>query len=196
MNEKHTVDTRGYMCPIPVSMVSRKMNSLVTGEHLTVLADDADFKNDISRWCYETGNRLIHTGKEEGTHVVEIQRGEGFHGETIMERMKFYALGVKLHVVAILLKILPVRKINYLVTFSSINEGIRADQWLQSDVNDMNVSYTMLPVPEEITDHCGVVFGFSELKNAKKMYNYLKENKFVVEDIYQKDKQEQFEIVT
>jgi len=28
------------------------------------------------------------------------------------------------------------------------------------------------------------------------MYNYLKENKFVVEDIYQKDKQEQFEIVT
>jgi len=28
------------------------------------------------------------------------------------------------------------------------------------------------------------------------MYNYLKENKFVVEDIYQKDKQEQFKIVT
>ena len=195
MADTHEVDTRGFFCPIPVAMVSRKMNSLVTGDRLTVYADDGEFKNDIAHWTYETGNTVLDMQKDGNGYRVEIQRGEGFHGETLRERVKFIATGVKLHAIAMFYKILPVKKIRYLLTFSSVNEGLRADQWLQSLDKEGRTGYVTMPVPDDITDHCGVVFGLTHQEEAEDLYNLLQKNRFVVEGIYQKDNHGQFKPV-
>ncbi|HEK25305.1 MAG TPA: sulfurtransferase TusA family protein, partial [Hydrogenobaculum sp.] len=42
-----TVDTRGLFCPLPLTLVSRKLKEIPVGEKLMVMADDKAFKKDI-----------------------------------------------------------------------------------------------------------------------------------------------------
>jgi TusA-related sulfurtransferase len=176
-----TVDTRGLFCPLPLSMVSRKLKEIPVGEKLMVMADDKAFKKDIEVWAFESGNKLIDFKEENGYYVAIVERGKGFHGEKLMDKVKFIALGVKLHAIKHTLDLIPFRKPKYLITFVSVSEGVRADKFLQE--KNMN-SYVKLPVPKEIYPHCGIVFGFSSKEKAFETYQFLKENKFAVEDVF------------
>lgn len=185
-----TVDTRGLFCPLPLTMVSRKLKDIPVGEKIKVLADDKAFKKDIEIWSYETGNRLIEFKEENGYYVAIVERGKGFKGENIWDKVKFISLGVKLHIIKHLLDLLPSKKPRYLITFVSVAEGIRANNFLME--KQMNSSYVMLPVPKEIYPHCGLVFGFRSKDDAIKIYNFLKENKFAVEDIHFVDREKKY----
>lgn len=91
------IDTRGLFCPLPLTLVSRKLKEIPVGGRLKVLADDKAFKKDIEVWAYETGNKLAEFKEENGYFVVIIERGKGFKGESIIDKIKFISLGVKLH---------------------------------------------------------------------------------------------------
>ncbi|HSV98300.1 MAG TPA: sulfurtransferase TusA family protein [Spirochaetota bacterium] len=175
------VDTRGYSCPIPIAMVSRKMHHLAEGDTVTVVFDDAGFRKELEAWCAETGNAFIDYKLEKNFHTAVIGKGAGFKKEGIKATMAFILLGIKLHFIKIILGIIPVKRIRYLITFVSIPEGLRADRWLDENGNKKHVA---LPVPSDITAHCGVVLGFSGREEAEKAYRLLLDNRFAAEDVY------------
>lgn len=185
-----TVDTRGLFCPLPLTVVSKKLKEIPVGERIKVLADDKAFKKDIEIWSYETGNKLIEFKEENGYYVAIVERGKGFKGESLWDKVKFISLGVKLHIIQHILDFLPSKKPKYLMTFVSVAEGIRANKFLTE--KNINSNYVMLPVPKEIYPHCGLVFGFKSKDEAVKIYQYLKENKFAVEDIHIVDKEKKY----
>ncbi|GAB6072173.1 sulfurtransferase TusA family protein [Venenivibrio stagnispumantis] len=188
------VDTRGLFCPLPLTIVSKNLKEIPVGERLKILADDKAFKKDIEIWAYETGNKLLEFKEENGYYVAIIERGKGFKGENIIDKIKFISLGVKLHFIKHLLDLFPPKKPKYLLTFVSVAEGLRADKWLKEEKN-VNNKYILLPVPKEIYPHCGLVFGFLNKEDAINIYNLLKENKFAVEDIHIVDKDKKYPVL-
>jgi len=184
------VDTRGLFCPLPLTIVSKELKNIPVGEKIKVLADDKAFKKDISIWAFETGNKLIEFKEENGNYIAIIERGKGFKGENIIDKLKFIFLGIKLHIKKHLLDIFFTKKPEYLITFVSVAEGLRADKWLKEKKLDRK--YVMLPVPKEIYPHCGLVFGVKKEEDAIGLYNLLKENKFAVEDVHIADKKRKY----
>ncbi|RMA97686.1 sulfurtransferase TusA family protein [Hydrogenothermus marinus] len=184
------VDTRGLFCPIPLTIVSKELKNIPVGEKIKVIADDKAFKKDISSWAFETGNKLIEFKEENGYYVAIIERGKGFKGEKLIDKIKFISLGVKLHIKKHLLDIFFTKKPKYLITFVSVAEGLRANKWLEE--KKLNKKYVMLPVPKEIYPHCGLVFGLKKKEDAVGLFNLLKENKFAVEDIHIVDKEKKY----
>jgi TusA-related sulfurtransferase len=186
------IDTCGYSCPINLAMVSRKLKGLEIGDTLEVISDEPEFKKQIKTWSYETGNQVIDFKQQENSCVTRLRKGSGFRGDTLIENIKFVALGVKLHFIKTLLQIIPLKKIQYLVTFVSVAEGLRAQGWLQErEIRN----YIPLPVPNNITKHCGLVFGFQNKRDAIEIFKLLDESKFAVEDIYFEDKDKSYKIL-
>ncbi len=186
------IDTSGYSCPINLAMVSRKLKGLEIGDTLEIISDDPEFRKQIKTWSYETGNHLIDFKQNEDVCITRLRKGAGFKGETFAENVKFLALGIKLHFIKTLLQIIPLRKIQYLVTFVSVAEGLRAQGWLQEKEIK---NYIALPVPNDITRHCGLVFGFKNKSDAVKIFKLLDEAKFAVEDIYFEDKDKSYKVL-
>ncbi len=190
MQKMKEVDTRGLFCPLPLTIVSKELKSVPVGEKIKVIADDKAFKKDISVWAFETGNKLVEFKEENGIYIAIIERGKGFKGENIIDKLKFISLGVKLHIKKHLFDIFFTKKPKYLITFVSVAEGLRADKWIKEQGLDLN--YTLLPVPKEIYPYCGLVFGTRDKETALKIYNILKENKFAVEDVHKVDKAKKY----
>jgi len=123
------VDTRGLFCPLPITFVSRKMRHMPEGVQAEILADDRVFKRELESWCFETGNRLVDFTEKGGCYRALIQRGNGFHGDSLREKLDFIRLGVKIHIMAIVTQFMPGTSPKYLITFVSIGEGERAHQF-------------------------------------------------------------------
>jgi TusA-related sulfurtransferase len=172
--QMNVIDTSGYSCPIPLAMISRKLKTIAVGDTLKVISDDSEFKKEIK------------------IYVSLIQKGSGFKGETIIEVAKFIGLGVKLHFIKAFLQVIPYKKIKYLISFVSVLAGSKANKWLQE--NGIN-GYTLLPIPNGITKHCGLVLGFSKKSDAIKIFKILEDEKFAVEDIYFEDKDKSYHIL-
>ncbi len=51
-----TVDARGLLCPLPVTMARRKMEALRAGEDLLVLATDPEAPIDLAAWAVDHGH--------------------------------------------------------------------------------------------------------------------------------------------
>ena len=192
-SEKFGIDTSGYSCPINLAMVSRKLKGLEIGDTLEIISDDPEFKKQIKTWSYETGNQLIDFKQKDNTCITRLRKGVGFKAETLVENLKFFALGIKLHFIKTLLQVIPLKKIQYLVTFVSVAEGLRAQGWLQEKEIK---NYVSLPVPNNITRHCGLVFGFKNKNEAVKIFKLLDEAKFAVEDIYFEDEDKSYKTLS
>ncbi len=179
------VDTSGYSCPIPLIMLSRKLKRTEVGDTLKVISDDPSFNKEIKIWSYKTGNPLLNIMSEGEDHIAWVRKGSGFKAETMLETVKFVSLGIKLHFIKTLLQLIPLKKIKYLVTFVSVAAGLRANGWLE----DQGIkNYTLLPIPDGITKHCGLVLGYEQKNDAINTFKLLKQNKLEVEDIYFEDK--------
>ncbi len=186
------VDTRGMFCPTPLIFVSKELKNIPVGKRLKVLADDKAFKKDIKIWCHDTGNRLISLEENNGVITAVIERGKGWHGDTLTEKLKFYAIGVKLHLYDYFFRIFRSAGPKYIITFMSIPEGFRAIDFLkEKGIND----FVTLPVPDEIYEFCGVVIGFKNKERAIEVYNFLKKNRFGVENIHIVDRKRKYPVL-
>jgi hypothetical protein len=94
-----------------------------------------------------------------------------------MEAVKFISLRVKLCFIKTFLQLLPTK---------------RAHRWLEEKGIK---NYTLLPIPDGITKHCGLVLGFERKNDAMKVFKLLEQNKFEVEDIYFEDKNKSYQIL-
>ncbi|SNZ09961.1 TusA-related sulfurtransferase [Persephonella hydrogeniphila] len=186
------VDTRGMFCPTPLIFVSKELKNIPVGKRLKALADDKAFKKDIKIWCHDTGNKLVSLEEKDGVITAVIERGKGWHGDTLFEKLRFYAIGVKLHLYDYFFRIFKSAGPKYIITFMSIPEGFRAIEFLEKrGITD----FVTLPVPDEIYEFCGVVIGFKDKNRAVEIYNLLKENKFGVENIHIVDRNRKYPVL-
>ncbi len=69
-----TLDTIGKKCPQPLFEVHKAMQEMITGDVVTVTADDPAFKLDIEAWCRRTGNSLEDLQKGDATYTARIRK--------------------------------------------------------------------------------------------------------------------------
>ncbi len=182
----HKLDLKGLMCPIPIVMTSEKMKRLKEGEILEVEATDPGFEKDIWNWCKQTGNELLSLSKDKDITRAVIKKTATSHEPSIVGWIKFHSLGVKLHIKYYLIKFLPfIKKPDHFITFVAISEGLKAEKFLKN-IGEKDTK--LLPVPDEIDPHCGVVIGVKGIEKAKAIYELLNKKGFGVEAIYRYEK--------
>jgi TusA-related sulfurtransferase len=184
-NEKTVIDTRGYSCPISVALIAKTMNTVSDGSFVEIISDDPSMKKEIEQWCVESGNIMNTVVIDNSIARFEIIKGKGYKPQSLLDMIAFFLLGVRLHIRKIFVSLFKKDTTQCLITFVSVAEGMRAHYWLQNNYPEL--SYTLLPVPNAITKHCGVVIGLSNLTLAKELFGLLRSNDFKVEDIYIKN---------
>lgn len=59
MDDQNTLDATGLLCPLPVLKARKRLQSLASGDRLTVLADDPAAIVDVPHYCAEAGHELV-----------------------------------------------------------------------------------------------------------------------------------------
>ncbi|TYQ17808.1 UNVERIFIED_CONTAM: NADPH-dependent 2,4-dienoyl-CoA reductase/sulfur reductase-like enzyme [Acetivibrio alkalicellulosi] len=65
----------GLSCPGPIVQIYQKMNEVIEGTILEVVATDPGFSNDIKSWCAKTGNTLLEVKQENDKIKAMIKKG-------------------------------------------------------------------------------------------------------------------------
>lgn len=71
---RHTLDVRYQLCPIPVIRTQNMVNRLPDGDIIEVLCTDPGTLHDIPAWCRIHGHRLLDSeqGKDQIRIVLEV----------------------------------------------------------------------------------------------------------------------------
>ncbi len=72
--ETHTVDARGYDCPMPLLMAKRALNGLQRGQLVRVLATDSGSVRDFEVFAQQSGHRLLSSEEEAGVFIHLLQK--------------------------------------------------------------------------------------------------------------------------
>ena len=67
------LDARGLLCPLPVLKARKRLQTVVSGEVLTMWADDPAAVIDVPHFCAESGHELIEA-REDADHQVYVIR--------------------------------------------------------------------------------------------------------------------------
>lgn len=68
------LDARGLFCPEPVFRTKIEVERMQVGETLTVLADDPNAEEDISRWVKRNGHELLSLQKNDTELEFSIKK--------------------------------------------------------------------------------------------------------------------------
>jgi|GEM_PF-1171995 len=64
------LDCRDMLFPMPILKIQEAIESLHTGEMLTVLANDPSFRTSLTAWANKTGNEVINFSGVETKRAV------------------------------------------------------------------------------------------------------------------------------
>lgn len=70
---KHELNARNLLCPIPVIRTQNKIASLENGDHLVVYCTDPGTMHDIPAWCRVHGHTLVSAEETRDEIIIEIQ---------------------------------------------------------------------------------------------------------------------------
>ncbi|MEN3033885.1 MAG: sulfurtransferase TusA family protein [Aquificaceae bacterium] len=181
---RKTLDLSGLMCPLPIVMTSEKIRHMNEGDVLQVISTDPGFDRDVHSWCAQSGNELLELKKEDGKVIAIIKKSPNSRNSSLIYWIKFHALGVKLHIRQFLMFLNPfVKKPDHFITFSAISEGLKAEKLLEG-------KYKLLPIPNAIDPHCGVVLAIRGKSEAREVFDNLTKSGIAVEAIYEKNGRE------
>jgi tRNA 2-thiouridine synthesizing protein A len=68
------LDARGLSCPLPVLKARKRLQAMVSGQRLRVLATDPKAPADFRLYCSESGHRLIAQHEAGAEFQVLIER--------------------------------------------------------------------------------------------------------------------------
>lgn len=69
------IDVKGKMCPLPVALTKRKLESMVAGQLLEVVGEgEAEFEN-IQRWAKNNGHGVVEVSKSDSEFRIVIKKG-------------------------------------------------------------------------------------------------------------------------
>ena len=71
---RHTLDVRHQLCPIPVIRTQNAVNRLPSGDLLEVVCTDPGTLHDIPAWCRIHGHKVLDSkqGRDEIRIVLEV----------------------------------------------------------------------------------------------------------------------------
>jgi tRNA 2-thiouridine synthesizing protein A len=68
------IDVKGKMCPIPVALTKRKLESMASGQLLEVTGEgEAEFEN-IQRWVKNNGHEVVEVSKVDVEFKLLVKR--------------------------------------------------------------------------------------------------------------------------
>lgn len=70
---RHRLDVRGLLCPLPVIRTQECVETLATGTLLEILATDPGVLQDIPAWCRVHGHALIASERDGGCIRITIE---------------------------------------------------------------------------------------------------------------------------
>jgi len=68
------LDTRGYLCPLPVLKVRKRLHGLPSGSVLRLVADDPAAVVDVPHFCVESGHKLLGVEMDGNASVYLIRK--------------------------------------------------------------------------------------------------------------------------
>jgi tRNA 2-thiouridine synthesizing protein A len=68
------LDARGLSCPLPVLKARKRLQAMVPGSRLRVLATDPKAPGDFRLWCEESGHRLLEQSQDGEVFVLVLER--------------------------------------------------------------------------------------------------------------------------
>jgi tRNA 2-thiouridine synthesizing protein A len=75
MSERHELDARRLLCPLPVIRTQDRIKDLPPGDELVVHCTDPGVLNDIPAWCRINGHEVIDTEQQDREiHITILVR--------------------------------------------------------------------------------------------------------------------------
>lgn len=71
---ENTLDATGLLCPLPVLKARKRLQSLASGDTLTVHADDPAAVIDVPHFCAEAGHTLVKTDTDGSVQIYIIRK--------------------------------------------------------------------------------------------------------------------------
>lgn len=68
------LDATGLLCPLPVLKARKRLQSMASGEILTMTADDPAAIVDVPHFCAEAGHELVESSEVEGVQFYRIRK--------------------------------------------------------------------------------------------------------------------------
>lgn len=75
MNQKHVLNARRLLCPMPVIRTQEKVKTLKTGDILEVICTDSGVLQDIPAWCRINGHKILESFNDEYDYVIVLEVG-------------------------------------------------------------------------------------------------------------------------
>ncbi len=75
MNQKHVLNARRLLCPMPVIRTQEKVKTLKTGDILEVICTDSGVLQDIPAWCRINGHKILDLFNNEYDYVIVLEVG-------------------------------------------------------------------------------------------------------------------------
>ena len=73
-NEEEKLDTSGQVCPMPVVLTKRKLDSLKIGQILEVTGDCSPSLENIEKWAKNHGHEVLEASKSDGGFKIRIKK--------------------------------------------------------------------------------------------------------------------------
>jgi tRNA 2-thiouridine synthesizing protein A len=70
---RHALDARNLLCPLPVIRLQDKVKTLNAGDVLEVACTDPGAMSDIPAWCRINGHRLVEARTEGREIIITIE---------------------------------------------------------------------------------------------------------------------------
>ena len=65
MDIKDELDTTGFLCPLPVLKLKKRIKNINKGEVIKIFTDDPAAELDIPHFCNETNNKILKKKQEK-----------------------------------------------------------------------------------------------------------------------------------
>ena len=69
------VDSVGLLCPMPLLLAKRALNTMQSGQQLRVVATDQGSIRDFKVFAEQSSHRLISSHERDGTYIHLLERG-------------------------------------------------------------------------------------------------------------------------
>ena len=76
MTEKHTLNARRLLCPMPVIRTQDAVKKLAVGEILEIIGTDSGILQDIPAWCRINGHNVLDAFTDDFEYHIILQVGE------------------------------------------------------------------------------------------------------------------------
>jgi tRNA 2-thiouridine synthesizing protein A len=76
MTQKHTLNARRLLCPLPVIRTQDAVKKLQSGDVLEIVCTDSGVLQDIPAWCRINGHTVLDTFTDDFDYYIILKVGK------------------------------------------------------------------------------------------------------------------------